>query len=291
MTTSKIRWSFLILGLIAILSVLMLLGDVPAMVQQEKMKAFLSGALVSFLLISIFLLMFFGWKLATSQDNSQNQMDFMYKMTHELQTPVSSIRLSSDMLSTTAVVQNPERLQKYLTIIKEESQRMQWHIENVLHIARAENQNLSLKLEKIDLNNLIESILERYSGKVTPHLDAQNGMVAVDRQHLINVLHNLIDNALKYTPENPEISIRTSQLPDQIVVSVQDNGIGIAKDEQKKIFDNFYRVQDPSPNVKGFGLGLSYVQQIAKAHDWRLELNSREGKGSDFKIFIPTLSS
>jgi two-component system phosphate regulon sensor histidine kinase PhoR len=261
------------------------------MVQNAKLQVFLSGAFVSLLLISIFLLVLLGWKQATSRDNSQNQMEFMYKMTHELQTPVSSIRLSSDMLSTNAVVQNPERLHKYLNIINEESQRMQWHIENVLHIARAENQDLALKLEKINLNDLIESILNRYNEVVTSNLNADNPVVSVDREHLTNVLHNLIDNALKYTPKDPKITISTTQKKDNVEVSVLDNGIGIAKEEQKKIFGNFYRIHDNASNIKGFGLGLSYVQQIAKAHHWQLELTSHEGEGSNFTIIIPTTLS
>lgn len=291
MTTWRFRWSFLLLGLIAIFSVVLLLGDVHLMVQGAKLQAFLSGAFISLLLISISLLVLLGWKQSASRDNSQNQMEFMYKMTHELQTPVSSIRLSSEMLSKDAVVHNPERLHKYLNIIKVESQRMQWHIENVLHIARAENQDLTLKLEKINLNDLIESILDRYNEVVTSKLNADDPMVSVDREHLTNVIHNLIDNALKYTPKDPEITITTTRNADMVEVSVKDNGIGIAKEEQKKIFGNFYRIQDNAPNVKGFGLGLSYVQQIAKAHQWQVELSSQEGNGSKFTIIIPATLS
>ena len=127
--------------------------------------------------------------------------------------------------------------------------------------------------------------------RVLAELKAADASVTVDRQHFSNVLFNLIDNALKYTPVNPEIQVSTRQVADKVVVSVRDNGIGIPRHEQKKIFNNFYRVQDNLANVKGFGLGLSYVQQIARAHQWNLELDSQEGEGSDFRVVLPVSSS
>ncbi len=225
--------------------------------------------------------------MAGSRESSQNQMDFMQKMTHELQTPVSSIALAADMLANQAVLNNPERVRKYVKMIKEESNRMQWHIENVLHIAKADTQVLLLKLEKTPINDLILSILERYENQVKIDLNAPETLVSLDRQHFINVLHNLIDNALKYTPTNPVVVVSTSLRKNALIVSVRDNGIGIAKSEQQKIFNNFYRIQDNSSSIKGFGLGLSYVKQIANAHSWQLELTSSKGEGSEFRIVIP----
>lgn len=232
-----------------------------------------------------------AWKMSLYKDSSQSQMDFMYKMTHELQTPVSSISLAADMLSNQAVLNTPERLKKYIRMIKEESNRMQWHIENVLHIAKSENQILLLKLEKLPINDLILSIIERYEKYVTTDLNAPETLVSLDRQHFINVLHNLIDNAIKYSPDTPVVTVSTYYANNRLVVSVKDKGIGIAKSEQKKIFNKFYRINDNSTNIKGFGLGLSYVQQIANAHNWQLDLISNKGTGSDFRIVIPLPSS
>jgi two-component system, OmpR family, phosphate regulon sensor histidine kinase PhoR len=269
-------------------SVGMLVCDVPASTRQEPTENLLLGLLILGAIAPVLYMVGIGWRIASSRDSSRNQMDFMYNMTHELQTPVSSIRLAADMLATQPVQNTPERLSKYVRMIKEESSRMQWHIENVLHIAKAGNQALLLKQEKTPINDLILSILERYESKVETNLQAPETLVTLDRQHFINVLHNLIDNALKYTPDEPHILISTYLTNNKLIVSVKDNGIGIAKSEQKKIFTNFYRIQDNSANIKGFGLGLSYVQQIAKAHNWQLELISSKGTGSDFRLLIPT---
>ena len=291
MTTSRIRWSFVLLGMVALLSAAALILNVPAWAGGVNTQFFYSGALASSLLLSIVFMALIGWKSTVSKESSQSQMNFMYKMTHELQAPVSSIGLAADMLSSPSVAESPERAKKYLSIIKEEGNRMQWHIDNVLHIAKAENRTLLLMPEKVPLDALVSSLMSRYEGRVLAELKARDALVSVDRQHFSNVLYNLIDNALKYTPVNPEIRVSTLSRDDRAVVSVRDNGIGIPKGEQKKIFTNFYRVPDNSANVKGFGLGLSYVQQIAQAHQWHLELDSREGEGSDFRILIPLTTS
>lgn len=279
----------MLVGLLAFLAALALLGDLPSLNTNEATRTSLTLFIQIALLLLISILIFLGWKIATSGDSSQNQMDFMYKMTHELQTPVASIHLASDMLGTPSVAESPERMRKYVRIVKEEALRMQWHIDNVLHIARAKNQTLLLKLEKTQIDDLIGSLLERYENSVQMELNARNSNVAVDRQHFINVIHNLVDNALKYSPDHSSVRISTQQSGDRIVVSVRDQGVGIAKEQQKKIFDNFYRIPDNAASVKGFGLGLSYVQQIVQAHQWQLELISQPGQGSDFRIIIPAV--
>ncbi len=289
MTTSRIKWSFVLLGLVAFLSAIALIFGVPAWAGNTQ--SFYSGAFAASLLLSIVVMAILGWQSTVSKDASQNQMDFMYKMTHELQTPVSSINLAADMLDTPSVADSPERLAKYVRIIKEEGNRMQWHIDNVLHIAKAESRTLLLKPEKILVDTLVSNLSKRYEDRILVELTACDASVVVDRQHFSNVLFNLIDNALKYTPVNPQIRVKTQQIADKVVVSVRDNGIGIPQNEQKKIFNNFYRVPENSANVKGFGLGLSYVQQIAQAHQWNLELESQEGEGSNFRIVLPVASS
>ncbi len=278
-------------SILSIGSVVMLLYDVALLFSDESTQALVSGLLTGGAIVPVLIMLAIAWRMTISRDSSQSQMDFMYKMTHELQTPVSSISLASDMLSNPTVLNTPERLKKYVRMIREESNRMQWHIENVLHIAKAESQLLLLKLEKTPINDFILSVLERYEGQVNANLNTSETLIALDKQHFINVLRNLIDNALKYTPENPNILVSTYSSRGMLIVSVKDNGIGIAKSEQKKIFTNFYRIQDNSSNVKGFGLGLSYVQQIANAHNWQLELVSSKGEGSDFRILIPIPSS
>ncbi|MFB9293183.1 sensor histidine kinase [Persicitalea jodogahamensis] len=291
MTTSRIKWSFVLLGLVAFFSAIALITGVSSWAGGINTQFFYSGAFAASLLLSIVVMAVLGWRLTESKDSSQSQMDFMYKMTHELQTPVSSITLAANMLENPSVSGTPERLAKYVRIVKEESNRMQWHIDNVLHIAKAENRTLLLKPEKTAVDSLVSNLLSRYDGRISSDLKASEASVTVDRQHFSNVLFNLIDNALKYTPVNPQIWVCTQQVADKVVVSVRDNGIGIPQHEQKKIFNNFYRIQNNSANVKGFGLGLSYVQQIAQAHHWNLELESQEGEGSDFRIVLPVSSS
>lgn len=281
----------MLLGIIAFASAIALILGLPSWARGFNTQFFYSGALASSLLLSITFMALIGWKSTISKDSSQSQMDFMYKMTHELQTPVSSISLAAEMLSQPAVAQAPERTACYLKIIGEESNRMQWHIDNVLHLAKAESNTLLLKTEKTALDDLVNKLLSRYDGRVTAELKANDTLVTVDRQHFSNVLFNLIDNAIKYSPTDPHIRVVTDRFEDQAVVSVQDNGVGIAREEQKKIFDNFYRIKDTSTNIKGFGLGLSYVRQIAQAHHWKLELESERGEGSNFRILIPVVAS
>jgi two-component system, OmpR family, phosphate regulon sensor histidine kinase PhoR len=291
MNTTRIKWGFVLLGVLTLFCSAALIADLPSRLADEPLKSFLSGVFFAGVLLSILAMTALGWKTTVSKDSSQNQMDFMYKMTHELQTPVSSISLAADMLATPSVQNSPERISKYLRIVKEESNRMQWHIDNVLHIAKAENQTLLLRLEKIQVNNLIENVAEQYGRNICIELKANDSLAFVDRQHFTNVLRNLLDNALKYTPTNPQITIGTAREHDVLIVSVRDNGIGIAEEDQKRIFDNFYRVPNNASNIKGFGLGLSYVQQIVNAHQWELELISQQGVGSEFKLLISTKSA
>ena len=291
MTTTRIKWGFVLLGALAFLSSTALLVDAPSWATLGSMRSFLLGVFVTGSLVPILVMMVMGWKTTVSKDSSQHQMDFMYKMTHELQTPVSSISLAADMLSKPAVQGSPERIGKYVRMVREESTRMQWHIDNVLHIAKAENQALLLRLEKIRVNDLIESFVEQYGRSICMELTKDDTTATVDRQHLTNVLRNLVDNAMKYTPSDPQIVVATQRAGGTLVVLVRDNGIGIAESDQKKIFDNFYRVPHNASNVKGFGLGLSYVQQIARAHHWDLKLTSQQGVGSEFKIVIPIHSA
>ncbi|TDB62305.1 sensor histidine kinase [Arundinibacter roseus] len=292
MTTLRRRWSFIFFGILAILSFLLLfLIEGSFWPENEQMQAFLTGGLLITTLLSVGILMILGWTATNGHETFKSQMDFMYKMTHELQTPVSSIRLSAEMLDSDAVKTSSERSQRYVRIIREESARMQWHIDKVLHIARAENQTLSLTLEKICLDELILSLLDRYPETVRAEVQTGYTLVYADRQHLINVVHNLIENAIKYTPEAPQIIISTTHEDNKIALSVRDNGIGIDPDHQKLIFDTFYRVPDNVANVKGFGLGLSYVQQIVRAHHWQLELTSATGVGSTFTLILPVAST
>lgn len=216
---------------------------------------------------------------------SDEQKDFINNMTHELQTPISSIRIASEVLENPAITAQPDRYNRYVNIVKEEIGRLQRQVELVLTTAKAERNMLDVKLQPLDAHKEIRSVLEKYHGKVAASLNASDSLVVADGDHFRGLISNLIDNAIKYSPGEPEVHISTANNGKKLSISISDKGIGIAPDQQKRIFEKFYRVPSGDVhNVKGFGIGLSYVKEIVRAHDWKLELNSRPGKGSQFKI-------
>ncbi len=223
------------------------------------------------------------------------QRDFINNITHELQTPVSTIRIAADVLQQDAIRHQPERFGQYVRILKEESQRLQKQVNNVLQLARSEHNSqskgqFSLSCSEQNLHTVLTEAAASYSAAVTLDLTADVPFVYADRYHLDNVIHNLIDNAVKYTNGKPDIRIRTQNEEGRLVWSVQDNGIGIATEHHKAIFRQFFRV--PTGNVhnaKGFGLGLYYVRKIIKAHRWQIRLDSTLGQGSRFIITCPVM--
>ena len=259
-----------------------------------EQENYLAGDLQGWIWSSVLVLIavsFFSYALFVilrQKQLSEVQRDFINNMTHELQTPISTIRIAADVLKTPAIVTQPERYNRYVRIVEEEILRLQRQVEMVLNMAKAERKKLALELEWLDAHELIEKIAQPYEGKLTLDLRATSPYVEADRLHFGNLINNLIDNALKYSPKNPEVSVRTYNEGDKVVLAVRDNGIGIAPEHQKKIFEKFYRVPFGNVhNVKGFGIGLSYVRQIVKTHGWKLHLTSEPGQGSEFRVTIP----
>jgi two-component system phosphate regulon sensor histidine kinase PhoR len=226
---------------------------------------------------------------------SELQRDFINNMTHEFKTPISTINISTDVFLQNEKVREDQRLNRYSGIIKEQVLRLNTQVEKVLQLAKIERDNIELHVEDINLAELITSISPSIELKVndkkgTLHLDldAINPMVRADRLHLTNILHNLVDNAVKYSRETPEIRIRLSNENKTLALSVQDNGIGIPKEHHKHVFDKFYRVPTGNVhNVKGFGLGLFYVKTMCKEHNWKLDLYSEPNKGTTITIRMP----
>lgn len=216
---------------------------------------------------------------------SDEQKDFINNMTHELQTPISSIRIASEVLENPAITLQPERYARYVNIVKDEIGRLQRQVELVLTTARAEKNMLDIRPEPIEVHKELDQLLEKYNGCIKTNLLARNDVIVADRDHFRGVISNLVDNAIKYSLGEPDVQIMTANQGKKMIISISDKGVGIAPDLQKKIFDKFYRVPSGDiHNVKGFGIGLSYVREIVRAHKWKLELNSRPGKGSQFKI-------
>ncbi len=226
---------------------------------------------------------------------SEIKNDFISNMTHELKTPISTISLAAQMLKDSSLSLNPERISSITGIIDDESKRLGFQVEKVLQTSIFEKGRIQLKFQSIDLHELINSIVQNSelkvktrSGTIETQLRASNPFVNADEMHITNVIFNLLDNALKYTKDIPKIIVSTTERKGGIVLSVTDNGIGIGKEHQKKIFEKFYRV--PKGNVhdvKGFGLGLNYVKKIIEEHSGTIKVKSELGKGTVFEIFLP----
>jgi two-component system, OmpR family, phosphate regulon sensor histidine kinase PhoR len=228
---------------------------------------------------------------------SEIKNDFINNMTHELKTPISTISLASQMLMDQSLSVEDKNYGMISNIISDESKRLGFHVEKVLQMAIIDKGGVSMNYKPIKVHDIINKILTNINlklkdsnGSLESVLNAGKDEVYADELHLSNVFTNLLDNALKYTKGNPFIRINTKNINGHIVISIIDNGIGIKKENQKKIFEKFYRV--PTGNVhdvKGFGLGLSYVKKIVEQHKGQIIVNSESGKGSNFEVYIPLL--
>ncbi|CAG5009200.1 Adaptive-response sensory-kinase SasA [Dyadobacter sp. CECT 9275] len=244
-----------------------------------------SSALV---LVAVSLFAYALFVILRQKQLSEVQKDFVNNMTHELQTPISTIRIAADVLNSDIITSQPERHSRYVSIVQEEIRRLQGQVEMVLSTAKAEQNALHLQKEWFDVDEVIRSVLLPYDEKVNFTSETSDPFIEADPFHFRCMMNNLIDNALKYSEDIPHVIVRTSNEGRALVVCVQDEGIGIAPEYQKKIFNQFFRIPyGDVHNVKGFGIGLSYVKQIILAHHWKLTLDSALGKGSSFKIRIP----
>lgn len=247
------------------------------------------------MIVVIFFFVYTLFVILKQRRLSEVQKDFINNMTHEFKTPLSTISISTGVLKDPSIVHHPERLLNYATIIETESSRLKQQVERVLQMARLEKNDVGLKRENADLHQLIQEAVKNISmslsskqGVIELKLNATNSVASVDKLHITNVIYNLLDNAIKYTSATPSIVITTKNQADQLLISVQDNGIGISSENQRKIFHRFYRV--PTGNlhdVKGFGLGLNYVKLIIEAHKGKIVVASEVGTGSTFTISIP----
>ncbi len=221
--------------------------------------------------------------------------DFINNMTHEFKTPVSTISLACEVMQDEDMRKNEKQLLRYLRIIKEENERLGRQIEKVLQIATLDKKDFKLKIEPLDVHQVIDKVVENMAiqienrgGILEPILQAENSLIEADEVHLSNVLFNLLDNANKYSPEHPDITISTENNKNGVVITITDKGLGISKETINKIFDKFYRVPTGNVhNVKGFGLGLSYVRNIVDSLHGQITVKSELGKGSTFCIFFP----
>lgn len=254
----------------------------------------------TFLLLIIFIyviIIAFRQKRLTEMKN-----DFINNMTHEFKTPISSISLAAQMLDDDSVRKSPTMMQHISSVINDETKRLRFQVEKVLQMSMFDKTKATYRLQEIDANAAIYSIVntfklkvERYGGKIVSHLDAEDAIVNVDEMHFTNIIFNLLDNAVKYRREDVplELTVTTADLPDdRLQIIVQDNGIGIKKDDLKKIFEKFYRVSTGNlHDVKGFGLGLAYVEKMVRVLKGDIKVESEFGEGSKFIITLPLLKN
>ena len=221
--------------------------------------------------------------------------DFINNLTHEFKTPLASVLLASGILNKEYDQIDEEKRKNYLNLISHESKRLEGQVDKILQIAMIDSGNFTLEKKLLNVHDVINRVLESMmilvgerNGKIKLNLEASNPLVMADETHLVNIISNLVDNALKYTRLNPDIEITTSDREDGVQITIRDNGIGIGKEIQKYVFDKFYRAQGGDVhNVKGFGLGLSYVKKIIEAHKGRIDLNSSINHGTEFRLFFP----
>ena len=226
---------------------------------------------------------------------SDVKTDFINNMTHEFKTPIATISLAADSIINPKVINNSNKIENFIKIIKDENKRMNKQVERVLQMSLLDKSDLDLNLKDLNIHVLLENAIENLgiqidekNGQLSTELQANNHFAMLDEIHFLNIINNLLDNALKYYEQNPVIRIKTIDVPNGILISVEDNGIGMTKEEQLKIFDRFYRVTKGNiHNTKGFGLGLSYVKAIVVAFKGNISVKSELGKGSRFDIFIP----
>jgi two-component system phosphate regulon sensor histidine kinase PhoR len=266
--------------------------------QQSFILSSIWSLLIGSLLFTTIIIAIFYYTvvvLVRQKKLSEIKNDFINNMTHEFKTPLATISLAVDAVNNPMILRDENKVKHYTGIIKEENRRMNSQVEKVLQMALLDRNRIQISLEDVDIHEIIYRAVENISlpveekgGKITTRLEAENYEISGDEVHLMNVIHNLLDNANKYSPVTPDITVTTRSDKKGIFISVSDKGIGMSQEHQKMIFEKFYRV--PTGNVhdiKGFGLGLTYVKAVVEAHGGTIEVKSQPKKGSEFTMFLP----
>ncbi len=248
-----------------------------------------------FLLVLVFSFFFTIYSLLRQKKLSDIKTDFVNNMTHEFKTPIATISITSEMLMKEQVQKNQEKVKKYARIIFDENARLKNQVEGVLQIAVLEKHDYKLKMKEVDVHELIRNCANNFKiqvherkGCIRLDLGAGNPVIKVDRAHLSNIINNLLDNANKYSPEKPEITVSTRNLGGKLRIDVTDKGIGISRENQDDVFKKFHRLQTGDiHDVKGFGLGLYYVKTMTEEMGGTIELTSELSKGSNFCLQFP----
>ena len=233
--------------------------------------------------------------LAIQRKLDQMKSEFINNMTHEIKTPLSTISLACEMLRDETISQDSASRQNFIGIINDENQRMRVLVETILQSAKMSNKNFRINPKDVDVHRIIEKVTQSFAltlsnrnGKLETRLEADPSVIVADELHLTNLVYNLIDNGIKYSTDAPNITVSTAIVNGMFELRVSDHGIGISKEDQKHVFEKFYRVSTGNVhNVKGFGIGLNYVAQVVKLHQGHITLESELGQGSTFIITLP----
>ncbi|APG58994.1 sensor histidine kinase [Christiangramia salexigens] len=237
-------------------------------------------------------------QLIKQRQISQIKTDFINNMTHEFKTPIATINLALDAIKNPKIIEDRSKVSRYLQMIRDENKRMHAQVENVLRISKLEKNELDLKKERHQLHDIIEDavshvelIVEDRQGYIQTHFGALRSSILANQDHFTNVIVNILDNAIKYSEDSPKIDIYTTNVKNYICCEIRDQGTGMTKQVQKKIFEKFYREHTGDiHNVKGHGLGLAYARQIVEDHHGQISVSSEKGKGSTFIIKLPLIS-
>ncbi len=262
-----------------------------------KSLGLMGASSILLILIIIGIFTFSIYVIIRQKNLSLMKTDFINNMTHELKTPISTISLAGQMLKDSSVSSQAGAMTNISNIIEDETKRLGYQVEKVLQMALFERGKIKYNMITLDMNMLLNQVktsfdlhIQKKNGSISFSSMAPGLFVKGDDVHVTNVFFNLLDNAMKYTEQIPHIKIHLSEKKNFAIIKIEDNGIGISKDNVDKIFENFYRVPTGNiHNVKGFGLGLSYVKKIVEEHNGKIEVDSEPGKGTSFKIYLPKI--
>ena len=282
-------------GLVPDETMMVIVPNIKRIVLKQIRWMIIGSVLFTLIIIAAFFLTVSA--LLRQKKLSAIKNDFINNMTHEFKTPLATISLAVDALRNEKVSQDKAKSEYFSSIIKEENKRMNKHVETILQSALLDRQEVRLSLKPLHVHNVIRDVLENFElqlqhkhGKATLNLNATNDLIEADEVHFTNLISNLIDNAIKYSKDNQDLCLKifTQNTNKFLQIKLEDNGIGMSKESQRRIFEKFYRAHTGNiHNVKGFGLGLSYVKTMIDAHNGKIKVDSTLGKGTTFTIDLP----